>query len=178
MPTLIIDDEGDQAGINTRAKQNEESTTYSRILELRKLFPHHSYLAYTATPQAPLLISRIDTLSPDFGCVLTPGSKYGWSGIFRRGGKQLIEPIPAGDVPDKNEPPTEPPRSLLAALRHYFVGVAIGLLEEEDQKGRNRSMMIHSGRAERRASDVGALDKADQGELVDHPSERETRRLW
>ena len=32
---------------------------------------------------------------------------------------------------------------MLAALRHYFVGVAIGLLQEEDQKGRNRSMMIH-----------------------------------
>jgi hypothetical protein len=46
-------------------------------------------------------------------------------------------------VPDKNDPPTEPPNSLLAALRHYFVGVAIGLLEEEDQNGRNRSMMIH-----------------------------------
>ncbi|MBN7784087.1 hypothetical protein JYP51_04100 [Ponticoccus gilvus] len=144
VPTLIIDDEGDQAGINTRAKQNEESTTYSRILELRKLFPHHSYLAYTATPQAPLLISRIDTLSPDFGCVLTPGSKYvGGQEFFVEGASKLIEPIPAGDVPDKNEPPTEPPRSLLAALRHYFVGVAIGLLEEEDQKGRNRSMVIH-----------------------------------
>lgn len=144
VPTLIIDDEGDQAGINTRAKQNEESTTYSRILELRKLFPHHSYLLYTATPQAPLLISRIDTLSPDFGCVLTPGTKYvGGQDFFIEGASKYIEPIPVGDVPDKNDPPTEPPGSLLAALRHYFVGVAIGLLEEEDQKGRNRSMMIH-----------------------------------
>ncbi len=144
VPTLIIDDEGDQAGINTRAKQDEESTTYSRILELRKLFPHHSYLLYTATPQAPLLISRIDTLSPDFGCVLTPGSKYvGGQDFFIEGASKYIEPIPAGDVPDKNDPPTNPPSSLLAALRHYFVGVAIGLLEEEDQKGRNRSMMVH-----------------------------------
>ncbi len=144
VPTLIIDDEGDQAGINTRAKQDEESTTYSRILELRRLFPHHSYLLYTATPQAPLLISRIDTLSPEFGRVLTPGSKYvGGQEFFVEGASRYIEPIPLGDVPDKNDPPQEPPRSLLSALRDYFVGVAIGLLEADDQQGRNRSMMIH-----------------------------------
>jgi len=144
VPTLIIDDEGDQAGINTRAKQDEESPTYSRIVELRRLFPHHSYLLYTATPQAPLLISRIDTLSPDFGRVLTPGSKYvGGQEFFVEGASRYIEPIPFGDVPDKNDPPQEPPKSLLAALRDYFIGVAIGLLEEDDQQGRNRSMMIH-----------------------------------
>ena len=144
VPTLIIDDEGDQAGINTRAKQDEESTTYSRIVELRRLFPHHSYLLYTATPQAPLLISRIDTLSPDFGRVLTPGSKYvGGQEFFVDGADRYIEPIPLGDVPDKNEPPHDPPKSLLAALRDYFIGVALGLLEEDDQQGRNRSMMIH-----------------------------------
>jgi len=144
VPTLIIDDEGDQAGINTRAKQDEESTTYSRIVELRRLFPHHSYLLYTATPQAPLLISRIDTLSPDFGRVLTPGSKYvGGQEFFVDGASRYIEPIPLGDVPDKNDPPQEPPKSLLDALRDYFVGVAVGLLEGDDQQGRNRSMMIH-----------------------------------
>ncbi|MCY4301461.1 MAG: hypothetical protein OXC68_06970 [Aestuariivita sp.] len=144
VPTLIIDDEGDQAGINTRAKQDEESTTYSRILELRRLFPHHSYLLYTATPQAPLLISRIDTLSPDFGRVLTPGNKYvGGQEFFVEGARRYIEPIPLGDVPDKNDPPQDPPKSLLSALRDYFVGVAIGLFEEDCQQGRNRSMMIH-----------------------------------
>lgn len=144
VPTLIIDDEGDQAGINTKAKQDDESTTYSKILDLRKIFPHHSYLLYTATPQAPLLISRIDTLSPDFGKVLTPGDKYvGGQEFFVDGVKKYIELIPVSDVPDRLDPPSEPPKSLLAALRAYFVGVAIGLLEGEDQAGRNRSMMIH-----------------------------------
>ena len=145
VPTLIIDDEGDQAGINTKVKQDEESTTYLRIAKLRGLFPHHSYLLYTATPQAPLLISRIDTLSPDFGRFLTPGSKYvGGKEFFVEGASKYIEHIPLGDVPDKDEPPREPPYSLLAALRDYFVGVAVGLLEKDDKKkGCNRSMMIH-----------------------------------
>lgn len=144
VPTLIIDDEGDQAGLNTKAKQEDESTTYSRIKALRALFPHHSYILYTATPQAPLLISRIDTLSPDFGRVLTPGTHYvGGQEFFVDGADKYVKPIPLSQVPDKDDPPQEPPESLRAALRDFFVGVAIGLLEGDFKKGRNRSMMIH-----------------------------------
>lgn len=144
VPTLIIDDEGDQAGINTKAKQGEESTTYARISALRNLFPLHSYVLYTATPQAPLLISKIDTLSPDFGKVLTPGERYvGGQEFFVEGTDKYVELIPFSDVPDKNDPPVEPPQSLLDAMRDFFIGVAIGTLEGEDREGRNRSMMIH-----------------------------------
>ncbi len=144
IPTLIIDDEGDQAGMNTKAKQEEESKTYQRIRELRELFPHHSYILYTATPQAPLLISRIDALSPDFGRVLTPGDHYvGGQEFFVDGQSKYVELIPSGDVPDKDDPPFQPPESLKSALRDFFIGVAIGFMEGEFQKGRNRSMMIH-----------------------------------
>lgn len=144
VPTLIVDDEGDQAGLNTKAKQDDESTTYARIKALRSLFPHHSYVLYTATPQAPLLISRIDALSPDFARVLTPGDKYvGGQEFFVEGQDRYIELIPSTDVPDKNDPPHHPPESLKDALVDFFVGVAIGFLEGEFKKGRNRSMMIH-----------------------------------
>ena len=144
VPTLIVDDEGDQAGMNTKARQDDESTTYARIKELRDLFPRHTYVLYTATPQAPLLISRIDALSPDFGSVLTPGTKYvGGQEFFVDGHDKYIELIPSTDVPDRNDLPIHPPRSLLDALRDFFVGVAIGLLEDEFKTGRNRSMMIH-----------------------------------
>ncbi len=144
VPTLIIDDEGDQAGMNTKALQEQESTTYARIAALREQFPHHSYLLYTATPQAPLLISRIDALSPDFGAVLTPGEHYvGGKEFFIEGNEKYIELIPTADVPDRDDRPANPPESFLDALRDFFVGVAIGLQEGDDQNGKNRSMMIH-----------------------------------
>lgn len=144
VPTLVIDDEGDQAGMNTKAKQEEESTTYARIKALRDLFPIHSYILYTATPQAPLLISRIDTLSPDFGRVLTPGTHYvGGQEFFVEGLDKHVKLIPLTEVPDKNEPLQKPPESLCAALRDFFIGVAIGLLEDGFREGQNRSMMIH-----------------------------------
>src|SRR5439155_23284404 len=75
-PTLIIDDEGDQAGMNTLVHQGQESTTYRRLLALKAALPHHSYLQFTATPQAPQLISRVDVLPPSFAAILHPGIGY------------------------------------------------------------------------------------------------------
>ena len=75
-PVLVIDDEADQAGLNTRAAQGAQSTTYQRLVTLRQNLPHHGYLQYTATPQAPLLINIIDVLSPRFAELLTPGDDY------------------------------------------------------------------------------------------------------
>lgn len=76
VPTLIIDDEGDQASLNTRASVNanegtpvnegDASTIYRRINDLRNVFPHHTFLQYTATPQANLFINILDRLSPNF----------------------------------------------------------------------------------------------------------------
>jgi len=76
VPVLIIDDEADQASLNTGVTRGEESTTYRRLMTLRAALPNHTYLQYTATPQAPLLISIIDSLSPNFVQVLEPGDAY------------------------------------------------------------------------------------------------------
>ncbi len=142
VPTLIIDDEGDQAGMNTRAQHDEESTTYARITSLREQFPHHTYLLYTATPQAPLLISRMDVLSPEFGEVLTPGNNYVGGQTFFDGNEEYIRLIPSTDVLDIEDPLDYPPESLKEALRFFYLGVAVGLHKGEYQHS-NRSMMIH-----------------------------------
>lgn len=137
--TLIVDDEGDQAGLNNKVRQREESTTYSCIRVLRRVFPTHTYLLYTATPQAPLLISRIDMLSPQFADVIEPGEAYiGGKDLFREN-SPYIEVIPATELPD-DDSENGPPPSLEKALRLFFVGVAAGWAAG----GRgNRSMMIH-----------------------------------
>jgi hypothetical protein len=86
VPTLIIDDEGDQASMNVNARRaaNEgvaiteiqASTIYRRITEIRTLLSNHTFLQYTATPQAPLFINLMDRLSPNFIRLLTPGQEY------------------------------------------------------------------------------------------------------
>lgn len=141
VPILVIDDEADQAGLNTRVRQNDESTTYQRLLELRRRLPQHTFLQYTATPQAPLLINIIDTLSPRFAEVLTPGPEYTGGREFFLERPQIIRTIPLGDIPTQNNILIEPPDSLLQALRIFFLGVAAGLVQPGGV--RNRSMMVH-----------------------------------
>lgn len=142
VPALVIDDEADQASLNRAVRDNDESATYQRILRIRSVLPHHSFLQYTATPQALLLINLIDQLSPDFGEVLTPGDDYTGGEAFFHGSMDLIREIPPEDLPGSNEIPDAPPPSLLEALRLFFVGVAVGRINRSDEV-LNRSMMIH-----------------------------------
>jgi hypothetical protein len=50
MPVLVVDDEADQAGLNGAVAKDEETATYTAILNLRKVLPRHTYVMYTATP--------------------------------------------------------------------------------------------------------------------------------
>jgi hypothetical protein len=139
--TLIIDDEGDQAGLNTLVNQNDESTTYRRLLALKAALPHHSYLQYTATPQAPLLINLVDVLSPAFAEILAPGEGYVGGAEFFLNQPNLIRDIPAPQIPTRNNPLNAPPATLLEAMRLFFTGVAIGYIT--GQPDQNCSMMVH-----------------------------------
>jgi Z1 domain-containing protein len=149
VPVLVIDDEADQAGLNTQINRGRESTTYQRLVALRRCLPHHTYLQYTATPQAPLLISLIDALSPRFAELLTPGDDYvGGEGFFEQNAN-LVRVIPTNEIPSQTNQLAEVPQSLLYALKVYFLGVAAGFIRGDDQRagaGRNRSMLVHPSR--------------------------------
>ncbi|HHT9108180.1 MAG TPA: Z1 domain-containing protein [Candidatus Wunengus sp. YC63] len=58
MPLLVVDDEADQASIDTNANDpdTEPSRTNERIRTLLSLFPKKVYIGYTATPFANVLI--------------------------------------------------------------------------------------------------------------------------
>ena len=147
LPVLVIDDEADQAGLNTAVAKGRQSTTYQRLVTLRQNLPHHGYLQYTATPQAPLLINIIDALSPRFVELLTPGDEYVGGQVFFEDRPELVRAIPSTDVPARNNPLDHVPDSLLSALRLFFLGVAAGFVLSDDQEpGRNRSMLVHPSR--------------------------------
>jgi hypothetical protein len=141
VPVLIIDDEADQASLNTQGAQGQESTTYRRLMALRQALPQHTYLQYTATPQAPLLINIVDSLSPNFVHVLDPGEEYVGGREFFGGNQAYVRVIPPQQVPTNNNPLSEPPDTLLEALRIFMVGVSAGL-RESGNRG-NRSMLVH-----------------------------------
>ena len=161
VPTLIIDDEGDQASLNTRARwaaregidvedltESDVSTIYRRITTLRNIFPHHTFLQYTATPQANLFINIMDRLSPNFIKLLTPGDEYTGGIQFFQENSNLIREIPLNNISVPNQPIHEPPESLLEALRIFYLGVVAGTVLELYRlpSQRNRSMLVHPSR--------------------------------
>ncbi|WP_417832860.1 Z1 domain-containing protein [Terasakiella sp.] len=149
---LIVDDEADQASLNTFSRansksedweENEYSSTYASILRLKASLPNHSYIQYTATPQGPLLINIMDLLSPKFHVVLTPGKAYTGGNVFFVENPDLILTIPSKEVyHHKNNNLSECPPSLISALQVYLMGVAIqvNIFEKEHFL----SMMIHA----------------------------------
>lgn len=144
VPAIIFDDEADQASLNTRPNDPVASTTYRTIDALRRAIPRHTYLQYTATPQAPLLITRIDSLSADFAELVSAGEGYVGGQEFLRDEQRLVEIIPQSEIFQDGHLPQEPPDSLLRAMQNFFVGVAagrLGLMQE------HRSMLIHPSKA-------------------------------
>ena len=145
IPTLIIDDEADQASLNNRVRQGTTTPTYDCLLALKRVLPHHSFLQYTATPQALLLINIIDILSPDFADVLTPGQGYVGGREFFRPNTSHIQTIPAAEIPNARNPLNAPPESLQNAMRLFFLGAAAGILNGNANDV--RSMMVHPSMA-------------------------------
>ncbi|MER9852584.1 MULTISPECIES: Z1 domain-containing protein [unclassified Mesorhizobium] len=143
---LVVDDEADQAGLNTKVKSGLESTTYRCLRELRDALPYHTYLQYTATPQAPLLINIMSALSPSFVHVLEPGEGYVGGKEFFAAGSKYTEAIPQADIFPANGLPRDPPDSLLDAMRVFFVGLAYTLVMRQPGQTARRSMLIHPSR--------------------------------
>ena len=167
---LIIDDEADQASLNGLARRNwknslkkriedindddekiafEYTTTYNKISNLKKILPNHSYIQYTATPQANLLLGQRDMLRPSWCEVLDPGNKYTGGERFFNNDLDLIYEINKENVKNQEDP--EMPENLRHAFRLFLVESA---LLGYDFKGKHRikdkvektSMMIHADR--------------------------------
>lgn len=85
-PLLLIDDEADQASINTNKPDQEATTINRKIRELLDLFGRSSYLGYTATPFANIFIDPFagnDLFPRHFILTLeSPGNYFGPNRIF------------------------------------------------------------------------------------------------
>ena len=94
MPVLIIDDEADQASVDSNANDPDSDPTHTneRIRRILSLFPRRAYVGYTATPFANVLIDMhsehaelLDDLYPRNFIVSLPEPKgyFGTRMIFQ-----------------------------------------------------------------------------------------------
>lgn len=158
-PMLLIDDEADNASINTAANPGEATRINELIRELLNLFRRKCYVGYTATPFANIFIDpdtddamRKEDLFPrDFIVTLDPPSNYfGADRIFQTDeGQRYLRPISDNsdflpivhkqtfDIPDL-------PESLCEAIRAFVLARAIRILRDQ---GRNHtSMLVNASR--------------------------------
>jgi hypothetical protein len=141
-PVLIIDDEGDQAGLNLKWRDDDESPVYAAINRLRRSLAKHSYVMYTATPQGPLLIGIQDALSPKYVTLLKSGDDYlGGRDLFEES-EYFVKYIPNQDSPllfDKSAS-APVPASLKQALAYYLLSLYVA---QNRARPKPISMLVH-----------------------------------
>ena len=103
-PVLVIDDEADQASINTAAAHNSRSAINRVIREILEILPRSAFVGYTATPFANVFIdpAEYDDLYPrDFIVDLPRPNMYlGPEAIF---GREPLEFDPDGSMSEGHD---------------------------------------------------------------------------
>lgn len=140
--TIIIDDEGDQATLNSKVYSKKESDrlakTYKVAIEIKSKIKRHCFISVNATPQANILIKTNDVLSPDFVKLIEPGRGYCGLSVFH-GEEQdkFIKVIPESENSLLDD---GIPASFQEALAAFYVSNAIRKSRGDDKI---HSMLIH-----------------------------------
>lgn len=137
---LIIDDEADQASLNTRASRDDgsRSTINQKITDLRGFFEKNTYLQVTATPQALFLQNPGHSFRPKFTVLSRPGHDYVGGGDFFADNSKLVREFNLNDITvlapgPQPAPRLEIPRSLLLALDTFMIGATYKRTKDADQ---------------------------------------------
>jgi hypothetical protein len=137
---LIIDDEADQASLNTRERKADgrRSPINGKIVELRRFFHKNTYLQVTATPQALFLQTPGHDFRPKFTVLSRPGSDYVGGEDFFGDRSKLVREFDMNDINAltagaQPSPTLEIPKSLLQALDTFMIGATYKRMREADQ---------------------------------------------
>ncbi len=159
---LIIDDEADNASINTKAADESPTAINDLIRKITSHFYRYAYVGYTATPFANIFIplDRDDLFPRDFIINLPAPSNYiGAEKIFGTSPEadetndDLLPIVRKIDdykeyFPDKHKKddakPTSLPESLQTAIKSFIVACAIRVARGQETK--HNSMLIHVSR--------------------------------
>lgn len=152
-PALIIDDESDQASINTNKPEQNPTAINAKIRDLIGYFDKVSYVGYTATPFGNLLVDgRVedDIYPKDFLiCLEKPPTYFGPEELFGRmgvNGDEEKKPIPIIRIlPEFEDNQIDGkeiiPESLKEAIRSYIISGTIRLLRGQRQA--HVMMLVH-----------------------------------
>ena len=160
---LLIDDEADNASINTSRDGDDPTAINKNICKIIKLFNRSAYVGYTATPFANIFIplDKDDLFPKDFIINLpAPDNYIGPEKVFGTSanpdGNEHLLPIvfpvtdsdtfvPAGHKRDDPKPTIDDiPESLKTAIKCFIITCAIRIARGQENK--HNSMLIHVSR--------------------------------
>ena len=153
---FIIDDEGDQASLNTAKKKEKGTPTYNAIKAMKGILDNPLYLSVTATPQANIFQDDISALIPASVHLIQPGVGYNGASIYHLSENEIIQPIA------EEQSSTTISDSLRKAIYYFIVASAIKQLMAEKKKEKLSDMIIH---VDRKVSEHGALYSCVNDEL-------------
>ncbi|GAB3309931.1 Z1 domain-containing protein [Luteimonas notoginsengisoli] len=137
---LIIDDEADQASLNTKARRDDgsRSAINELIEEIRSFFHKNTYLQVTATPQALFLQAEEHSFRPKFTILSHPGADYVGGEDFFSDNSLLVHEFPLQDIasltPGPQPAPSQTiPASLLRALDTFMIAATYKRSSEPTQ---------------------------------------------
>lgn len=159
-PMLLIDDEADNASVNTKKEGEDPSAINACIRKLLELFEQSSYVAFTATPYANIFInpdSNEEMINEDLFpkhfiyALVAPSNYIGATSIFDSDGKYNFMLKTNDDcedyLPEKHKKDYEPgelPKSLKEAIASFFIGNAVRDLRGQTKK--HRTMLVNISR--------------------------------
>lgn len=160
VPMLLIDDEADNASINTNKEDLDPTRTNAMIRRILGLFAKSCYVGYTATPFANIFINpdaygddvREELFPRDFiYCLDAPTTYFGAEKVFLNEATSESIVMPIDDCEDlipyshkRDDPVHELPPSLYRALDEFIIARAIRNLR--GQASKHCSMMVNVSR--------------------------------
>lgn len=156
-PVLLLDDEADYASINTNSSDRDATAINQGIRDLLNVFERNSYVGFTATPFANVLIdeqNEEDLFPRNFiYCLESPSNYFGPTAMFDEdadGRNRFLEDLYDGEsaFPFKHKAGVSIsalPETLEDAIRVFFLTNAIRDLRQ-NQETKPRSMLVNVSR--------------------------------
>lgn len=132
-PVFVIDDEADNASLNTKINQKDISTINRNLRDILNISTSSIYLQVTATPQSLLLQAEDSDFKPSFIHYFAPGKNYLGGDFFYSNPKPYTNITTQDDELEILLKTDETPEGLIKAIYTYLVTSAHIMLSKDSK---------------------------------------------
>ncbi len=184
-PSLVLDDEADQATLDTNLAKNsraaekgdelaDPTAIHERVVkQLSTSLRHHVFVQVTATPYALLLQSVGSKLRPRFTRLLEPGEGYTGGEYFfeaehLEGPKPPLEYVADDESSVIEQGATDAPEGLRQAIAFFLVAAAAQAIDDPERAKSGQNFLCHTSQLRTQHATLEALVRDYIDRVGDH----------